>query len=84
MSTPIIIGGGGTKAALKKWGVRIGAGVASVGAGMVASPEFNKAVLDLVTGAVGAKAFGATVLALGVNQAFWAARRHLMRIPEPR
>lgn len=83
MSTPIIIGGK-PKAALKKWGVRIGAGIASIGVGMVANPEFNKAVVDFVTGAVGPKAFAVTVLGLGVNQVFWSARRHLLRLPEPR
>lgn len=84
MSTPIIIGGGGVKAAMKKWGVWAGAMAASVGAGMLASPEFNAAVVGLLTGTLGVKAFASLLVGLGTQQIVLAARRHLLRLPEPR
>jgi len=69
---------------LKKWGVWAGAAAASVGTGMLASPEFNSAVVGVLTGALGAKAFGSVLVTLGTQQAILAARRKLLGIPEPR
>ncbi len=70
------------KAALKKWGVWAGGIVAAAGAGMLSSPEFNTAVIGVLTGTLGAKAFGGVLVTLGTQQAILAARRALFGIAD--
>ena len=83
MSTPIVIGGG-TKSALKKWGVWAGGIAAAAGASILASPEFGATVVGAVSSKVDPTSVGGTLVLMGVQQAILAARRHLLRIPEPR
>lgn len=84
MSTPIIIGGGGGKAAIKKWGVWAGSIAAAAGASILASPEFGQAVVGAVSSKIDPSSVGGTLVLMGIQQAILAARRHLLRLPEPR
>lgn len=83
MSTPIIIGGGnGLRSAVKKWGVWAGGIAATTGAAVLASPG----LAESVAGATGLdpKSIGYTMALMGAQQLILAARRHLLRLPEPR
>ena len=72
------------KAALKKWSVWFGTIAATVGASILADPEFGKAVVGAVSGRLDPTSVGGTLAIMGVQQAILAARRALLGIPDAR
>jgi hypothetical protein len=86
MSTPIIIGGGppkSAKRALKKWGVWAGGIAATIGASILASPEFGATVVGAVSSKLDPASVGGTIVLMGVQQVILSARRALLGIREP-